>query len=164
MTMNLWEQKNWFIFQNTEHLCLRTRNNLKFWIKIFISKFQWKDMNTPSTCYEAIPCESRFRGTRFFKVAVRPFILWNIQVWVWVFHCKRRQDVQRRKQVVLTQLGVCVQFSYRNPSSDLAPPLSVCAALSSDCFQLPGEHTKQPVLNTILQNYHQSAFIFLGGV
>lgn len=47
------------------------------------------------TCHEAIPCESGFKGPRFFKVAVRPIIVWNLRVRVLIFHCHREQHVWR---------------------------------------------------------------------
>ena len=112
------------------------------------------------TCHEAVSCWPWLRRPRFFKVAIWTFVLWNVQVRVLVFHCQKqvKQMFGSIKKIVFLTLvlSVRVYSSHRNPSSALSPPLSVCVASSSECFQLPERETWRCMVNAISQQCQSS--------
>lgn len=104
-------------------------------------------MGIPSlyTCHDAISYRPRFRRSTLFQVAVRTLVLWNIHIRLFIFYCGKH--ILANARVILCEhclaSNVCDLFSHRNSSSDLALPPSVCAALSSSCFQPPSVESKK---------------------
>lgn len=155
-------------FPKTEHLHLRTKNNLKFWTKkFFFLSFSKKKWIHPVLAVRPFLVSRGLEGRDSSKSLSDPSSSGTSRSESESFTAKDHKMLrEENKKLFVTQLDCvcveCVQFPYRNPSSGLAPPLSVCAAFYSGCFQLPGEHTKQSEFNTMPKKYH-FAFICLGG-
>lgn len=43
----------------------------------------------PFTCHDTVSSEPWFRRSRLFHVAVRAFVLWDVHVWIIIFHCRK---------------------------------------------------------------------------
>lgn len=95
------------------------------------------------TCHEAVPRRSRPKRMTLLHVAPRSLVFWNINVRVFILHCRRRNGMKAQVQSTGRQgcLGERCCCPHRSSSSGPSPPPLVCAASSSSRFQPPAIKT-----------------------